>query len=219
MSFQIAINRFEAKFGERLNLSLTMLSLAYLWVYSTQVLARPAGLAAGLLNFAANSIYVIFGLDCLWKIVVYASQEKSKRNLRQFIFTMALPVLALLAPAFRTLRLFRVLLTLRGFVGLVKNRAESAGLMVLLSFPIIAYTSALAILDVERNAAGSNITSLKDALWWALITMTTVGYGDHYPVTDEGKLIASGLLITGIVIFSTITAIVSSWILTERKTQ
>ena len=47
--------------------------------------------------------------------------------------------------------------------------------------------------------------------------MTTVGYGDHYPISDEGKLIAGGLLVAGITIFSTVTAIVSSWILADRS--
>jgi voltage-gated potassium channel len=101
----------------------------------------------------------------------------------------------------------------------VKNRAESAGLLVITAFPVVAYTSALATLDAERHAPGANITTFKDAIWWSLITMTTVGYGDHYPVSDEGRLIASGLLLGGIIIFSTVTAIVSAWILTDRKTQ
>jgi voltage-gated potassium channel len=49
------------------------------------------------------------------------------------------------------------------------------------------------VLDVERGARGGNITSASDALWWAATTVTTVGYGDRYPVTTEGRLVAVDL--------------------------
>jgi voltage-gated potassium channel len=211
------ISDFENKYGRVVNHSLTALSVANLGDYSWIVLGEPKGQLRGVLNTISNLIYLLFAIDFVFRVLLFFSQEKTKRNLRTFIISNALPALALFAPAFRTLRLFRLLLTLRGFVGLVKNRAESAAILVIFSFPLVAYTTSLAILDAERYAPGSNIRTLKDALWWSVITMTTVGYGDHYPVTDEGKLIASCLLVFGIIIFSTITAIVSTWILAERR--
>ena len=208
---------FEFRHGRTVNHVLTGLSVIYLADYSWVVLGTPMGLLLTVLNFLADLVYLLFAVDFAFRISVYLSTPRTSRNLRVFIISNALPALALFAPMFRTLRLFRLLLTLRGFVGLVKNRAESAAILVGLSLPLVAYTSALAIFDAERNAVGANIKSFKDALWWSLTTMTTVGYGDHFPVTDEGKLIASGLIISGIVIFATITAIVSTWILAERR--
>ncbi len=70
---------------------------------------------------------------------------------------------------------------------------------------------ALAVLDAEQNAPGSNITNIGDALWWAFATITTVGYGDFYPVTVLGRLIAAGLMIAGITMLGTVTAALASW--------
>jgi voltage-gated potassium channel len=209
--------KIETRYGRTINHALTMLSLAYLADYSWVVLGDPAGITLSLLNGFSDAVYALFAIDLAYRIGLFAATEKGSRNLRNFIISSTIPVIALIAPAFRTLRVFRLLLSLRGFVGLVKNRAESAGLLVALAFPLVAYTSALAIFDVERHVHGANILTFKDALWWALITMTTVGYGDHYPISDEGKLIAGGLLVAGITIFSTVTAIVSSWILADRS--
>lgn len=211
------LNSIEDRYGRSINLILTLLSVAYLADYSWLVLGDPSGLTLSILNGFSDAIYVLFALDLSYRIALFSASDKSSRNLRHFILASFIPVIALIAPAFRTLRVFRLLLSLRGFVGLVKNRAESAGLLVALAFPLVAYTSALAIFDVERHVHGANILTFKDALWWALITMTTVGYGDHYPISDEGKLIAGGLLVAGITIFSTVTAIVSSWILADRS--
>jgi voltage-gated potassium channel len=210
---------FESRHGRKLNFFLTLLSVIYLADYSLIVLVQPSGAQGEVLDSISSAIYLLFALDLLFRIGLYFSTPKVDRNTRNFIISSLLPILALLAPALRSLRVFRLLLAFRGFVGLVKNRAESAALLVVGAFPVVAYTSALAVLDVERQANGANITNFKDALWWSIITMTTVGYGDHYPVTDEGRLIASGLLLAGIIIFSTVTAVVSTWILAERKTQ
>lgn len=210
---------FEVRYGRLVNNALAVLSAVYLADYSWQVLGQPIGTQSSVAEGISTFVYIAFAVDVGYRFLEYFSRSHVDRNLRRFIISITLPVLALFAPTLRALRIFRLLLTLRGFVGLVKNRAESAALLVFVSFPLIAYTSALAILDAERGVVGANILSLKDALWWSLVTMTTVGYGDHFPVSDEGKLIASGLLLCGILIFSSITAIVSTWILAERKSE
>jgi len=69
----------------------------------------------------------------------------------------------------------------------------------------------LAVLDVEQDAADANITTFGDALWWATTTVTTVGYGDRYPVTTEGRLIAVALMLVGIGLVGVVTAAVAAW--------
>jgi voltage-gated potassium channel len=76
----------------------------------------------------------------------------------------------------------------------------------------IVYAASLAVLDVERHAPGAQITSFGDALWWAISTVTTVGYGDLTPVTFGGRLIAVALMIAGISLLGVVTATLASWI-------
>ncbi|WP_052462619.1 potassium channel family protein [Nigerium massiliense] len=76
---------------------------------------------------------------------------------------------------------------------------------------LLAFVGALAVLDAEREFPGGNITTFGDALWWAFTTMTTVGYGDLYPITTMGRFVAVGLMLGGIAILSTVTAAISSW--------
>ncbi len=59
---------------------------------------------------------------------------------------------------------------------------------------------------VERDVPGSNITSLGLGIWWAVVTVTTIGYGDRFPVTNEGRIIATGLMFFGVAMFSILTA-------------
>ncbi|WP_017600560.1 potassium channel family protein [Nocardiopsis lucentensis] len=76
---------------------------------------------------------------------------------------------------------------------------------------IILLVASLAVLKAERDAPGANITTIGDASWWTLVTISTVGYGDHYPVTDTGRLIAICLFIVGIALLGVITGVLASW--------
>ena len=77
------------------------------------------------------------------------------------------------------------------------------------------YVGALAVYSVERGASGSTITDFGTALWWAFVTVTTVGYGDFSPVTFQGKIIAVMLMFTGIALIGIVTATLASWIVDQ----
>lgn len=74
------------------------------------------------------------------------------------------------------------------------------------------FCGALAVLDAERTSSNANITSFGDAVWWAVTTMTTVGYGDRYPTTSQGRLAAIALMIGGIAVLGTVNATLASWL-------
>jgi voltage-gated potassium channel len=75
---------------------------------------------------------------------------------------------------------------------------------------VIFACSAL-VLSFEHQAKGSNIHNFGDALWWAIVTVTTVGYGDKYPVTAGGRGVATVLMFVGIGLIGVLTATVASY--------
>jgi voltage-gated potassium channel len=78
----------------------------------------------------------------------------------------------------------------------------AAGLLVL---------AAAAMYDVERRAPSGNIKTFPDELWWAITTVTTVGYGDRYPTTGTGRLVGGALMLVGIALLGVITASIAAW--------
>src|SRR5665811_214856 len=81
------------------------------------------------------------------------------------------------------------------------------------STSLILFVASLAVLDAERGAKSATITTFGDALWWAMTTVTTVGYGDRYPITTQGRFIAGGLMLAGIALLGIVTAALASWLL------
>ncbi|WP_030484749.1 potassium channel family protein [Nocardioides aequoreus] len=123
-----------------------------------------------------------------------------------------LDLAAALLPLFRPLRLLRLLslLTLLDRVGRGSLRGR-VGLYVAASVTLIVLTASLAVLDAERGGPGP-IQNYGDALWWSIETVTTVGYGDMYPVTVAGRVVAAMLMLTGIGVLGVVTASFASWL-------
>jgi voltage-gated potassium channel len=128
--------------------------------------------------------------------------------------------------AFRTLQIIRVYRIIRVLRVLYKLQELTTGTTLnerLLALPgmavvMIIFSTALMV-EAERHAVGATIKSGGDALWWALTTVTTVGYGDMYPVTTEGRIIAAGLMLVGIALFGSISAIVTSKLILPKETK
>ncbi|GHB19883.1 ion transporter [Pseudovibrio japonicus] len=109
----------------------------------------------------------------------------------------------------RIIRLFRIIRALRASHTIVRyvfnKRTNSVLTLVLLSSTLMIILAAIAVLQVEKNIDGANILHLRDAVWWAFVTITTVGYGDFYPVSLEGRVIAAFLMTVGVGLFATLT--------------
>jgi voltage-gated potassium channel len=80
---------------------------------------------------------------------------------------------------------------------------------------VIVVVSSFLLWLLERDHPGSNINSFGDALWWAMETITTVGYGDHHPTTVAGRFVAGGLMVIGVALVGVITATVVTWFFSE----
>jgi voltage-gated potassium channel len=133
-------------------------------------------------------------------------------NRRKYLWQHPLEVASVLLPFLRPLRLLRVI----SFAGLAIQKVAigrqfTITIKVALTALFVAYISAIQITIIERSANGSNIKTFEDGLWWAITTVTTVGYGDRFPTTNEGRALAVLLMITGISLIGVITASVASW--------
>jgi voltage-gated potassium channel len=113
--------------------------------------------------------------------------------------------IARLFRAMRTVKATRVLVNV-----IVSRRAESTFLAVCLLSMLVLIMGSVSILRIE-DVPGANIKTPADACWWALSTMTTVGYGDKYPTTDAGRIVGAALMIMGVGLVGTFAGFVASW--------
>ena len=173
-----------------------------------------------LLNYVDNFICIIFLVD-------FGIRFKNANNKLVFMkwgwidLVASIPFLDIfragrLLRLIRLLRIFRALKSTKSiFEHINRNKKQSALTSVaLLSFVVVIFSS-IAILEFE-NEVNSNIKTAEDAIWWSYVTITTVGYGDKFPITTEGRIIGAILMTTGVGIFGTFTALVSSWFIQNK---
>jgi voltage-gated potassium channel len=92
----------------------------------------------------------------------------------------------------------------------VRNRARYAVVITLLAAFLVLATASVVVLSAESQSPAANITTGGDALWWALVTITTVGYGDYYPVTTVGRAAAVFVMVTGVGIIGSLASLMAS---------
>jgi voltage-gated potassium channel len=165
------------------------------------------------LAIANVAIWALFALDYVVRLWLV---EDRRRYVRTHLPDLA----AALFPALRPLRLLRLfsighMLAQRARGGLAGEAAK----LVTATSALVIFIGGVAILDVERDATGANITTPADGFWWALTTMTTVGYGDRFPVTSAGRLIAAALMVIGIALLGVLTASIAAWFIREVAQQ
>ncbi|WP_155053887.1 potassium channel family protein [Streptomyces blattellae] len=130
----------------------------------------------------------------------------------EFVRRHWLDLCAVVLPLVQPLRLLRLVST----VMLVGRRARMASQIQLTTYvagTVVALLmfGSLAVLSVERESPNGNIKTLGDAVWWSFTTMTTVGYGDHSPTTGLGRILAVGLMLSGIALLGVVTANIAAW--------
>lgn len=204
-----------ARWDRRVELPLAAAALAFLVAYAFPIL-RPglSGSWKTVCDWVVLLTWVLFVLDYVIRLLL--------ANRRWAYLWRHLPYLAMVAlPVLRPLQLLRLVVLLRA----LNRRAASAlrgriAVYIGSATALLLFTASLAVLDAERGHPGATIESFGDALWWAITTITTVGYGDEHPVTTAGKFIAAGLMIGGIALLGTVTASIASWLLDRvRETE
>jgi len=195
---------------------------------------------------AANAVCLtIFIIEYLCRFLVNTDFTYTRKNkglaralldkLRWMVRPFSIIDLVALVPAarsMRTLRLFRLLRLARllrilklarysgGFTGYVQEFRKKAYEFLVLGFVTagILTFAAITIFCVERPAGNEHIRNIGDAFWWSTVTLTTVGYGDAYPVTGVGRIVAGILMFTSIGTIAAMGGLVTSIIMERIKT-
>lgn len=195
-----------AAWERRLDWPLTALAVAFLVAYAWSVL--DTGLseqARHRLDLLLWGTWAVFAADYLARL---ALARRRWRFVWHHLADLAVIVLPMLRPL-RILRLVTVLAALnRQMRGDFRGRV---GIYLAGSTLLVSFAAALAVYDAERGRPDASIDSFGDAAWWTITTITTVGYGDRYPVTWQGRLVAALLMVAGIALLGTVTAAIASW--------
>jgi voltage-gated potassium channel len=193
---------------------LTIAALIFLAVYAIPILNPD--LSPELVAWAHRIEWATWALFALDYFVRLALTEDRMPWVLSNWFDLIVVVVPMLRPL-RLLRLVTMLTTLHRYAGsAVRGRIS---VFVFGGSILIVFVGALAMLDRERGADGANITNFGDAVWWAFTTITTVGYGDRYPVTTPGRWIAAGVMIAGIALLGTVTATFASWLIERVRAE
>lgn len=204
-----------------LNLLILVLSIYVLVALLVDTFFKLPPEVSRILNIADNVICLVFLLD--FCIRFYKAEHKLKFMQWGWIdLISSIPTLDFMR-AGRMLRLIRLLRILRAFRStknlvqhIFKRRTQGALTAAAIIAVLMIIFSSIAILQVEDDPS-CNIKTAEDAIWWAYVTITTVGYGDKFPVTTEGRVIAALLMTVGVGLFGTFTAYLASWFVGETK--
>lgn len=200
-------------YESRTDRPLLTLAVCFVAVYAVEIidtdLSTPARRALEVVSWL---VWGVFAVDLAIRTWL------SDRPVR-YLLTHPVDVLVVLLPALRPLRVLRVfsagqtMLSRGGRLSLLRS-TQAIGTAAC----VLVLIAALAELDAERDAPGSHITTFGDALWWAATTVTTVGYGDTFPVTGTGRLVAAALMLVGISLVGLVTATVAAWFVAQTRT-
>jgi len=169
-----------------------------------------------------NAICFVFLADFLYNIT--GSRPRSEYFIRRrgwLDLLGSIPTLGFfrLTALFRLARLSRLARIMRLLSGqhkreliddIVKNRGQYALFISLLLVFIVLTTGTVLVLQFESRSPDANIVTGGDALWWAFVTITTVGYGDYYPVTTLGRLTGVSVMFAGVGIIGALASILAS---------
>lgn len=192
---------------------LVVAALAFLAAYAIPILHPALPRWLGVLCWWTTWItWLMFVLDYLVRLMLAESR-------RTFVIRHWLDLIVIALPLLRPLRLLRLV----PLLSVINRRATTrlqgrVATYVVGGALLLAFVGALAELNAERNAPGATIVNFGDAIWWATTTMTTVGYGDTYPVTVIGRWVAAALMIGGVALLGTVTATFASWLVDRVST-
>jgi voltage-gated potassium channel len=206
-----------AKFERITEWPLTLLALAMVPILAVPLLTTVSGQVDAALEGSLWLIWVIFAADLV--IRTYLAEPRIPYLARHWydVMIVVIPFLRPLrivrsARALRALRLWRLMPFVARVWAPTHQLLRRRGLQYVLLMGLVAILAASAMVVLVEREQGGEIDDYGTALWWAVATMTTVGYGDAVPKTAEGRAIAAFVMVVGITFFSWVTANIAAYL-------
>jgi voltage-gated potassium channel len=184
---------------------LQVLGIVFLAGYAWPIINPNLSPALHLLcNWTLFIIWIFFAIDYFARLSIAQDKKVFVRKNLLDLAAVALPFLPLL----------RAIRALAAVTVLSRRNRGSRSQQVTTSVVTLAFATwfvaGLAVTEAERHVNGANIQGVGDGWWWAITTMATVGYGDTYPVSPQGRIVGMSLMIMGVALLGTITASIAS---------
>ncbi|MFC8438469.1 potassium channel family protein [Streptomyces griseoincarnatus] len=202
MAEPTALDRWERRTQIPLMALAVLFAIAYALPIVDPDAPRPLLTACHAVNWG---VWCAFAGD--YAVRLWLSEDRMR-----FVRGNPLALLAVVLPLLQPLRLLRLvsLLLLAGQRARLASQIRVTTYVAGCCLGLLVF-GALAVLEVERGRPDASIHTLEDAVWWAFTTMTTVGYGDMAPTTGWGRILAIGLMLSGIALLGVVTANIAAW--------
>jgi voltage-gated potassium channel len=202
-----------AEWQRRAEWPLTALAVVFLVAYAWTVL--DTDLSARTRWWLEALLWVTWGLF----VVDYLARLSLARRRWRFVWRHLLDFVIIVLPMFRQLRVLRLVIVLTSLHRQVRTSFHGRiSIYVGGATALVGFAASLAVYDAERRHPDASITTFGEAVWWTITTISTVGYGDRYPVTWQGRLVAASLMVAGIALLGTVTAAIASWFVEKINT-
>jgi voltage-gated potassium channel len=207
------------RFSAAVELPLTILAALWLIVLVIPLVTHVSPDVSATFLLIDAAVWACFVVEYLVKLVLAPDR-------RHFVGHHVLDLAVVCVPFLRPLRALRLVTLIRGSVLFTNVFRRAKELLthkgfhfVVLSVVGLLFVCSALVLVFERNARGSHIHNYGQALWWGIVTVTTVGYGDTFPVTAQGKSLAVVLMLAGIGLIGVLTATMASFFVGARHDQ
>ncbi|MER5898671.1 potassium channel family protein [Streptomyces mirabilis] len=200
----------QVRWEQRTQRPLLGLAVAFAVAYAVPIVDSDASRGlTGACTAVEWTVWGAFAADYLVRLTLV-------RDRKDFVRTHWMDLCAVILPMLQPLRLLRLVATLT-LVGRRARMDQQIRLTTYVGGAVVGLLmfGSLAVLSVERESPNGNIKTLGDAVWWSFTTMTTVGYGDHAPTTGLGRMIAVGLMLSGIALLGVVTANIAAWFISR----